>query len=184
MKIKLSPDEDYLNNKKTRNAQNCEAKEYNCGGFALETYSWYKPFSKNYSAEEVIKRSLEFFRNIHLAPELYEKEVKELLVRRAIRTMLSNFPNLKKIDVEEAKRLPKERKLIAFRVCFIFNESYEELYNKYGYDYDFHYVVRLKGSWYEKMGSSSIHKVKFQFEPWEYGTGYVYDSRIVFFIEQ
>ena len=184
MKIKLSPDEDYLNNKKTRNAQNCENEDYNCGGFALETYSWYKPFSKNYPAKKVIKRSLEFFRNTPFAPEPYEKEVKELLVRRAIRTMLSDFPNLKKIDTEGAKRLPKEHKHIAFRICFSFNGDYENIYNRYGYDYDFHYVVRLKGSWYEKMGSSSIRKIKFQFEPWEYGSIYVYDSRIVFFVER
>lgn len=184
MKIKLSPDEDYLNNERTRNSQNCEIEEYNCGGFALETYSWYRPFPRNHMAEDYIEGYLYKLSKRYLQLDMFDNYIKELLTRRATKTMLKDFPNLRELSLEEVKGLPKEKKLIAFRIGYKYNRTWI-CFDKFehSYDYDFHYVVRLKGSWFEKMGSSSIRKVKFQFESWE--NGYLtYDSRIVFLTEK
>ena len=37
---------DPLNNQKTRNIKNSNRYNYNCGGYALETFSWYCPHTK------------------------------------------------------------------------------------------------------------------------------------------
>ena len=39
----LSPKEDYLNKNKTRNQDNTYESGYNCGGYALRTFSWFYP---------------------------------------------------------------------------------------------------------------------------------------------
>ena len=36
--------DDFFNIKRTRNEENTDIEYYNCGGYALETYSWYCPF--------------------------------------------------------------------------------------------------------------------------------------------
>lgn len=38
--------DDPFNNNKKRNIKNTPKHEYNCAGYALETYSWYCPFDK------------------------------------------------------------------------------------------------------------------------------------------
>ena len=40
----LKNSEDYFNEKQTRNEENTEKKDYNCGGYALKTFSWYLPY--------------------------------------------------------------------------------------------------------------------------------------------
>ena len=43
--------EDFFNERQTRNEENTEKKDYNCGGYALRTFSWYLPYEydeKNY----------------------------------------------------------------------------------------------------------------------------------------
>ena len=43
MKI-LSSRKDFFNENQTRNEQNTNQSEYNCGGYALKTFSWYTPY--------------------------------------------------------------------------------------------------------------------------------------------
>ena len=40
----LSVHEDFLNRKNTRNEENTDSILYNCAGYALKTYSWWRPF--------------------------------------------------------------------------------------------------------------------------------------------
>ena len=43
---------DWLNRSGLRNADNTDIDLYNCGGYALGTYSWYMPYPENFDRED------------------------------------------------------------------------------------------------------------------------------------
>ena len=40
---------DFLNSNKLRNEENTLESSYNCGGYALRTFSWYLPYSVSFT---------------------------------------------------------------------------------------------------------------------------------------
>ena len=57
----ISKSRDYLNRQKTRNINNTCTSDYNCGGYALRTFSWYLPYddiSHSDLAEEMYQNGM------------------------------------------------------------------------------------------------------------------------------
>lgn len=152
---------DPLNLDGLRNLRNTDKGWYNCGGYALETFSWYMP----YDGDEVTTFS-ELF-------ETYEEwdenddpasTVRERIEDYMVEQLLQDFPTLRLIP-DEIECRPSER-LIAFRV---------------GFD-DFHFLKKAKNNcWYQKRGASSrierIRKSEVFGESWN-GR---YDGRVFLF---
>lgn len=102
---------------------NINPRKYNCGGYALGTKTWYRPFEGfgGYSY---------FYRT--------DRENRKK-VRRLAEFMCTEFDDLRMIS--SLKDLKKDEYAIAFRI------SKNEMYN------DFHFIKRNRnGHWYEKCG--------------------------------
>lgn len=132
--------EDFFNLRRLRNIDNTDSWDYNCGGFALETFSWYEPDFFNdegcYLCED-------------LAAENFSIEyIQEVLCKGCINSILEDFGE--KIRVVLRKdNLKTDEELIAFRVDCGFETDYEIQ--------DFHFRVFRDGRWQEKNGHGQIH---------------------------
>ena len=67
--IKRNDTADYLNKEHKRNLANTKISQYNCGGFALGTYSWYRPY--HCSPRELIDMIDYYFDEFHSFKVLY-----------------------------------------------------------------------------------------------------------------
>lgn len=109
-----------------RTFENTPRGAYNCGGYALENYGWYCP----YSEEALYDLKLD---EAFLYAELTERE-EELFVDY----MLDTIEDLR--IIKDISDLLENEYAIAFRIA----------------SDDFHFVKRGEnGCWYEKMGSCS-----------------------------
>jgi hypothetical protein len=122
--------DDELNRKGYRNATNTDIDDYNCGGYALGTFSWYCPYH-DIKWAHIWERGGRSLRG-------HKKE----FMRQAIETMLEDFPNLRRIHFP-IEATPNER-VIALRLA----------------DHDFHFMYRgLNKVWYQKMGGTELQRV-------------------------
>lgn len=131
---------DPLNKIGKRNIRNTFKSSYNCGGYALGTYSWYLP-----------RKNPEFI-SFQQYAFLTKKETKEV-TQQAVECMLEEFPTLRVVNsLDEVK--PTE-----YAILFRFSP-----------DGDFHFLRRGRDNhWRHKMGSSyyiNTIKTKDIFEPW------------------
>ena len=133
---------------------------YNCGGFALGTFDWYRPYS--YEEDGYI---FEFDEDEFGSWYDYN----EWLLNVTVSHMLDTIDGLRLI--ENVSKLKENEYAIAYRV----GAEIE----------DFHYMRRSdEGRWFEKQGWDSIHEVdenyvyadKWELTPWEF-----YDSDLILF---
>ena len=135
-------------------------RNYNCAGYALNTFNWYNPTTEE--IEQRAEASRDFFASLFVKPINFIEEMERL-----IEILLKDFSDLRRIkDVSECG---ENEYLIAMR-C--------------GED-DFHFMKRDKrGCWWEKMGSKEIRKAKkenvFDTKFWHWR----YSSEIVLFAKQ
>lgn len=134
-------EKDPLNLEGFRNLHNTEKSLYNCGGYALGTFSWYMPYDGDRvtTFSELFDTYEEWDENDDPASAVRER-IEDYMVEQ----LLLDFPTLRLIP-DEVERRPNER-VIAFRV---------------GWD-DFHFLKKAKNNcWYQKCGSSSrIERIK------------------------
>jgi len=115
---------DRLNKKKFRNLDNTPRSEYNCGGYALDTFSWYHPFPRKYH-------------NLWAIIDLYEGDYSAVL-HYTVNHMLKEFRGKLRV-IQNLADLQENEEAVAYRI-----ETD---------GYDFHYVRRKQnGSWYGKKG--------------------------------
>ena len=136
-----------------RNVRNTPIYDYNCMGYALDTYSWLYAYLKDGETDP-------FDYGVD------KSEQKEVL-KSCAEYLLDNFP-LVPITREEAYNARGKKEVVAFRIA----------------EYDFHFMVRRKnGSWYHKMGSTSICRINKEvvFAPIWKSNHDIYDSEILFF---
>lgn len=173
--------EDPFNWKRRRTASNTDEMDYNCGGYALRTFSWYCPNSCSLidKIEELLGEGFDF------------SEIKDIMTEWMVKSMLSDFGDtLSVIDEKEVPKAMKEsdREVVAFRFgieCDDEDDWFDSISKGYTPDYetlatDFHFCVFRDGEWMEKCGDSVIQKVfnKNITSPWN---GYIlYDGPIVF----
>lgn len=136
---------DYFNLDKKRNSQNTDNWDYNCGGYALGTFSWFlldsfeHGYDLNYynmTIEEIEKRV------VSMEDDCVEEivEVFEGLVR----------------SISTLSELREDEYAVLFRIS----------YNDAGYVDDFHFVKRHHdGHYSHKPGRSPI--VKFENDPFD-----------------
>lgn len=165
---------DYLNSYRNRNAENTDTYDYNCGGEALKTYSFYFPYYID--ADEEDERIAEMIED-----GMDAEEIKELLLTEYTEKMLEDFPDTLRILSKPTEVLPNER-LIYFRVALeIFDD--ELPYSYTGIDTDFHFCYFEDGHWYEKRGGLAPHQncdERVRSGVWQSGRGLCYDSRTVY----
>ena len=90
---------DFLNSNKLRNEENTLESSYNCGGYALRTFSWYLPYSTSFVDSEQDTNDM-------LAEQLLFdgfsiKEIYQIILNKNVNFMLQDFSeNLRVIKVE------------------------------------------------------------------------------------
>ena len=137
-----------------RNVRNTNFRDYNCMGYALDTYSWLYAYLKDGETD----------------PFNYgvDKKEQEEVLKSCEKYLLNNF-SLVPITREQAYNTRGRKQIIAFRIA--------------KYDFHF-MVRRKNGKWYHKMGSTHIRPISKDsvFAPvWTNRGGDVYDSEILFF---
>lgn len=175
----LSEIQDYYNIKKTRNADNTDMDEYNCGGYALNTFAWYTPYEGG-DIEIVEDQIVDFIQE-----GLVKEEIYQILLKQFTDYMLKDFNNLRVI--KDKSEIKDNERLIYFRFFYElvsnFDDNWEGTADEYDYVHaDFHYRFYEDGHWHEKNGSSEIHTCDGDAEDriWVCGTN-IYDSPIIKF---
>lgn len=121
-----------LNLDKKRNRKNVSQRVYNCGGYALNTFNWYRP-----SDDEDFDYG-EF--------EMDEEEM-TIQTQKCVDYMIKQFNGLLRV-VKGTWELKENEYMIAFKI------------DGNGAN-DFHYCKRAKnGHWYHKMGQYPIMRIK------------------------
>ncbi len=137
-----------------RNVRNTNFRDYNCMGYALDTYSWLIAYLEDEETDA-------FNYGVN-------KKEQEKVLMSCAKYLLNNFP-LVPITREEAYNARGRKQIIAFRIA--------------RYDFHF-IVRRKNGRWYHKMGSTpicSISKDDVFTDYWTNCSGDIYDSEILFF---
>lgn len=137
-----------------RNARNTSIYDYNCMGYALDTYSWLCVYLEDGETDA-------FTWGVSKAKQ-------KKVLKSCEKYLLNNF-SLVPVTREQAYNACGKKQIIAFRIA--------------EYDFHF-MVRRKNGSWYHKMGSQKIcriNKDKVFANVWRNNCGDVYDSEILFF---
>ena len=110
--------DDLFNRNHKRNAQNTEQFSYNCGGYALGTFSWYLP-----SYSDTVWG---IFRH-------YNEDQMAEITEEAVEIMLHDFPDLRLIS--DLRQVQKDEYAIAFRVSSDgdFHYARQDYYKKWSY---------------------------------------------------
>ena len=138
-----------------RDVSNTTKRYYNCGGYALGTFSWYWPGRTEEEHDEIMG---------YAEAEDWDNALE--LATEAILDELSGWSVVPFDLVMERKYSPKEYEVVAMRFC----------------DYDFHFwKLGRNWNWYDKMGSAGWID-RHAFEDVRRVWCYRYNSPIVCFI--
>lgn len=119
---------DPFNFLRNRNVRNTEKRTYNCGGYALGTFSWYCPHRREDDFTPF---------GAYYADTASEAES---ITQHSVQVMLEDFRGKLRVISDVAEANMRNEIVIAFRIS-----------TKSG---DFHYVRRgCNGGWYHKMGA-------------------------------
>lgn len=117
---------DPLNMRGSRNIRNTDKADYNCGGYALGTFSWYLP-----------SRTREEYSDIMGHADIGDMDTALTLASEAIVDELPGWSIVPFALVMERKYSPKDYEIVAMRFCY----------------YDFHFwKLGRNWNWYDKMG--------------------------------
>ena len=117
---------DPLNKRGSRNIRNTDKADYNCGGYALGTFSWYLP-----------SRTREEYTDIMGHADIGDMDTALTLAAEAIVSELPGWSVVPLALVMERKYSPKDYEIVAMRFCY----------------YDFHFwKLGRNWNWYDKMG--------------------------------
>lgn len=119
-------DHDPLNKRGSRNIRNTDKADYNCGGYALGTFSWYLP-----------SRTRKEYTDIMGHADIGDMDTALTLASEAIIDELPGWSTVPFALVMERKYSPKDYEIVAMRFCY----------------YDFHFwKLGRNWNWYDKMG--------------------------------
>lgn len=139
---------DPFNRNGKRNRSNTDTDAYNCGGFALSTYSWYVPYRSDeqmdiYDCWANIQMWLDVAEDAdNTADRIDARETVRIcvvsLLNLFVKRILEDFPSVRRVQTfEEIK--PDER-IILFRIGaddfhFIVSFDHKHWWHKYGWNY-------------------------------------------------
>ena len=170
----LPVEKDPLNSQKTRNRENTAFCDYNCGGLALNTFSWYLPWNDDDECE-VPENTI-----MYLLEEDWDKdEIYGFLQERFLHRMLKDFSNLRLLDGPHDTIKENER-LICFRFYYREEECHSfNPYEKIDFDFHFRYYSKQSECWVEKCGEYPIEFDCKMSKIWYCGSNH-YDSKPVY----
>lgn len=146
---------DPLNMHGSRNIRNTDKADYNCGGYALGTFSWYLP-----------SRTRKEYTDIMGHADIGDMDTALTLASEAIVAELPGWSTVPFALVMERKYSPKDYEIVAMRFCY----------------YDFHFwKLGRNWNWYDKMGGCGQIN-RHAFNDVRYKWNYLYDSPVVCFI--
>lgn len=146
---------DPLNMRGSRNIRNTDKADYNCGGYALGTFSWYLP-----------SRTRKEYTDIMGHADIGDMDTALTLASEAIVAELPGWSTVPFALVMERKYSPKDYEIVAMRFCY----------------YDFHFwKLGRNWNWYDKMGDCGQIN-RHAFNDVRYKWNYLYDSPVVCFI--
>ena len=146
---------DPLNKRGSRNIRNTDKADYNCGGYALGTFSWYLP-----------SRTREEYTDIMGHADIGDMDTALTLAAEAIVSELPGWSVVPFALVMERKYSPKDYEVVAMRFCY----------------YDFHFwKLGRNWNWYDKMGGCRQID-RHAFNDVRYKWNGRYDSPVVCFI--
>lgn len=138
-----------------RNINNTTKRYYNCGGYALGTFSWYWPGRTTEEHDEIM--------------EYAEAEDWDNALELAAEAIVDELPGWSIVPFElimKREYSPKDYEVVAMRFC----------------DWDFHFwKLGRNWNWYDKMGPSNWIN-RHAFEDVRRIWSYRYDSPIVCFV--
>ena len=139
----------------SRNIRNTDKADYNCGGYALGTFSWYLP-----------SRTREEYTDIMGHADIGDMDTALTLAAEAIVSELPGWSIVPFALVMERKYSPKDYEVVAMRFCY----------------YDFHFwKLGRNWNWYDKMGGCrQIDRHAFNDVRYKWNSRY--DSPVVCFI--
>lgn len=153
----------FLNTKKQRNSNNTHKGEYNCGGLALNTFSWYKPYEGAFEwreqllydwLSEYVDQNGKFVD----APEVILEELENRLLTRDVLYMLRQFKG-KLRRVNGLEDLWEGERLIAYRIGLVGEYNDEaDTFDEFDIDFHYRYYDENEKCWFEKLGSGSIRR--------------------------
>lgn len=146
---------DPFNKRGSRNIRNTDKADYNCGGYALGTFSWYLP-----------SRTRKEYSDIMGHADIGDMDAALTLASEAIVNELPGWSIVPFALVMERKYSPKDYEVVALRFCY----------------YDFHFwKLGRNWNWYDKMGCrEQINRHAFN-DVWDMWNGR-YDSPVACFI--
>ena len=189
--IDVKYNEDYLNRNNYRNSENTEKSEYNCGGFALNTFNWYKPYEGAFEWRErlLIDWAGDYYdQNGKLVeePRTVVRELENRLLTRDVLYMLRQFRG-KLRRVNGIEDLWEGERLVAYRIGIKYTyDEVEELFSDFDIDFHYRYFDPKLGYWVEKLGGGPIRgcvEEEGSELPWT-ETFWKYTSDIVYFALQ
>ena len=146
---------DPLNKRGSRNIRNTDKADYNCGGYALGTFSWYLP-----------SRTRKEYTDIMGHADIGDMDTALTLAAEAIVSELPGWSVVPFALVMERKYSPKDYEVVALRFCY----------------YDFHFwKLGRNWNWYDKMGGCRQID-RHAFNDVRYKWNGRYDSPVVCFI--
>ena len=146
---------DPLNMLGSRNIRNTDKADYNCGGYALGTFSQYLP-----------SRTREEYTDIMGHADIGDMDIALTLASEAIVNELPGWSTVPFALVMERKYSPKDYEIVAMRFCY----------------YDFHFwKLGRNWNWYDKMGGCRQID-RHAFNDVRYKWNGRYDSPVVCFI--
>lgn len=129
---------DAYNVEGTRNKKNVQGWQYNCGGYALETFNWIAPYDTYEDSERLVDCD-------EWSDEEYDFDER---AEKLFEWMLENVPDLRRVDGPDVETSSDEV-LVGFKTGW--GPSFEG---------DFHYIKRSpKGLWFHKPGSRRVRRM-------------------------
>lgn len=128
---------DEYNVNRTRNKKNVERWQYNCGGYALETFNWFCPYGTEEEGEELVDCC-------EWEDEEYDFNER---AEKLVDWMLENVPDLRRVDGPDA-HTNSDEVLLGFKTGWGCGDG------------DFHYIKRSpRGLWFHKPGGSYARRM-------------------------
>ena len=189
-----SVDNDPDNSSNYRSRNNTPRSLYNCGGYALSTYTWVLPCIRSFEDftdyQDWTLDELQHFddfehdytdgRREALMVELLNNgysvdDACSVILKWDVKFLLLQFPFLREIN---PNGVSQKNRLIAYRVHIRYDSEYNEIYS------DFHFKVRIGNCWSEKCGRSNIHKCKLMpNRVWRCGADLEYRGKIAYLFD-
>jgi predicted RNA-binding protein len=185
--IKELEEEDYLNRNNNRNFDNTRATSYNCGGLALNTFNWYKPYEGAFEWREqlLVDWSGDYYDaggELVDDPDVIIAELENRLLMRDVLYMLRQFKGrLRRVNGLED--LWAGERLIAYRIGVQYDYDVEEnLFCDFDIDFHYRFYDDEKEAWVEKCGGGDIKRCEESDDtaPWKYFF-WNYTSDVVYF---